>query len=121
MPRDRRAAPQARATSRRGGAVGARETADGGTFGANGARHSRAGHRPVCQAAYDELEHPRRVWVRLTQGRAGTLRRTGWRHYQDLGQSYAALPGYLHGYCGRSPWRRNGVRWCHWSATPRLR
>ena len=79
------------------------------------------GHRPVCQAAYDELEHARRVWVRLTQGRAGTLRRTGWRHYQDLGRPYAFLPGYLHGYCARSPWRRNGVRWCHWSATPRLR
>ena len=109
-PRERCAAAQARATSRRGGAAGARETADGGTFGANRAQHSRAEHRPVCQAAYDELEHARRVWVRLTQGRAGTLRRTGWRHYQDLGQSYAALPGYLHGYCGRSPWRRNGAR-----------
>ena len=117
-PRERCAAPQARATSRRGGAVGARETADGGTFGANGAQHSRAEHRPVCQAAYDELEHARRVWVRLTQGRARTLRRTGWRHYQDLGQSYAALPGYLHGYCGRSPWRRNGARSPAYHAEP---
>ena len=67
-PRERCAAPQARARSRRGGAVGARETADGGTFGANGAQHSRAEHRLVCQAAYDELEHARRVWVWLTQG-----------------------------------------------------
>ena len=24
----------------------------------------------------------------------------------------ASLPGYLHGSCGRSPWRRNGARWC---------
>ena len=28
----------------------------------NCAQHPRAGHRPVCQAAYDELEHARRVW-----------------------------------------------------------
>ena len=117
-PRERCAAPQARARSRRGGAVGARETADGGTFVANGAQHSRAKHRPVCQAAYDELEHARRVWVRLTQGRAGTLRRTGWRHYQDLGRSYASLPGYLHGSCGRSPWRRNGARSPAYHAEP---
>jgi DNA adenine methylase len=63
--------------------------------------HSRAEHRLAYQAADDELEHARRVWVRLTQGRAGTLRRTGWRHYQDPGRSYMSLPGYLRGYCGR--------------------
>ena len=51
-PRERCAPPQARARSRRGGAVGAWETADGGTLGANGAQHSRAEHRPVCQAGY---------------------------------------------------------------------
>ena len=39
--------------------------------------------------------------MRLTQGRAGTLRRTGWRHYQDPGRSYMPLPGYLRGYCDR--------------------
>lgn len=27
----------------------------------------------------DDLERARRVWVRLTQGRAGTMRTTGWR------------------------------------------
>ena len=70
------AAPRARARSRRGGAVGARETADGGTFGANGAQHSSAEHRPVCQA------------------------------------------GYLHGYCGRSPWRWNGARSPAYHAEP---
>ena len=31
------------------------------------------GHRPVCQAAYDELEHARRVWVRLTLWGARSL------------------------------------------------
>jgi DNA adenine methylase len=28
-----------------------------------------------------DLERARRVWVRLSQSRSGTLRRTGWRHY----------------------------------------
>jgi len=46
--------------------------------------HSRAEYL----AAYDldgagsDLERARRVWVILSQGRAGTLRRTGWRHQQ---------------------------------------
>lgn len=45
--------------------------------------HSRAEH----DASYgglsglDDLERARRVWVRLTQGRTGTMRKTGWRHY----------------------------------------
>ena len=47
-----------------------------GRFGANGAQHSRAEHRPVCQA------------------------------------------GYLHGYCGRSPWRWNGARSPAYHAEP---
>jgi DNA adenine methylase len=53
--------------------------------------HSRAEHQMAYQAADDELEHARRVWVR----------RTGWRHYQDPGRSYMSLPGYLRGYCNR--------------------
>ncbi len=63
--------------------------------------HSRAEHQLAYEAADDELEHARRVWVRLTQGRAGTLRRTGWLHYQDPGRAHVSLPGYLRGYCRR--------------------
>lgn len=45
--------------------------------------HSLAEFRDAedVDAPGDELEVARRVWVRLTQGRAGTLRNTGWRHY----------------------------------------
>lgn len=64
--------------------------------------HCRAEH----QAAYDidacdELETARRVFVQLTQGRAGTRRRTGWRHYVDPAGSSASMPSYLDGYAGR--------------------
>lgn len=64
--------------------------------------HSRAEH----QAAYereddlDDLERARRVWVQLTQGRSGTLLRTGWRHYvAPVGST--GMPDYLAGYVGR--------------------
>jgi len=65
--------------------------------------HSRAEH----QAAYeltdgpDDLEVARRVWVQLTQGRAGTRRRTGWRHHVAPHVSSTSLPGYLDGYVAR--------------------
>lgn len=65
--------------------------------------HSRAEH----QAAYDrndvdDLERARRVWVALTQGRGGSLRRTGWRHFQDPGaRGPASMPDYLTGYVER--------------------
>ena len=51
----------------------------------------------------DDLELARRVWVRLTQGRAGTLRPTGWRHYQDPNGTTVSMPGYLAGYLERMP------------------
>lgn len=65
--------------------------------------HSRAEH----QAAYDhdsdlgDLERARRVWVQLTQGRAGSRKRTGWRHYVNPGGSSIGMPDYLDGYVGR--------------------
>lgn len=65
--------------------------------------HSRAEH----QAAYDldvvdELERSRRVWVALTQGRGNTLRRTGWRHFQDPGsRGPTSMPDYLTSYVER--------------------
>jgi DNA adenine methylase len=65
--------------------------------------HSRAEH----QAAYDvdvddELERARRVWVCLTQGRGNTLRRTGWRHFQDPGRrGPTSMPDYMTSYVER--------------------
>lgn len=63
--------------------------------------HSRAEH----QAAYDrtdcdDLERVRRLWITLTQGRGGTLRRSGWRHYvQPTGAT--GMPAYLTSYIDR--------------------
>lgn len=63
--------------------------------------HSRAEQAAAYQPVEDELELARRVWVCLTQGRSGVLRRTGWRHYVDPGTSSASMPGYLDGYRDR--------------------
>ncbi|WP_327097125.1 hypothetical protein OIE68_45930 [Nocardia vinacea] len=49
----------------------------------------------------DELERARRVWVRITQSRTGTLRRTGWRHHVDPNGSGVSMPGYLAAYVER--------------------
>lgn len=49
----------------------------------------------------DELETARRVWVRLSQGRGGTQRRTGWRTYQAPRGSSIGMPGYLEAYVRR--------------------
>jgi len=64
--------------------------------------HSRA----EFEAAYgegdlDDLELARRVWVRLTQTRSGTLRRSGWRHYVAPAGCSMSMPGYLEGYRDR--------------------
>jgi DNA adenine methylase len=48
----------------------------------------------------DELEQARRVWVRLTQGRAGRFERTGWRHYVHPAGNHG-MPEYLAGYVER--------------------
>lgn len=64
--------------------------------------HSRAEHAGAFHPVdgLDELERARRVWVRLTQGRGGLLRRTGWRHYADPASS-SGMPDYLAGYVAR--------------------
>lgn len=50
----------------------------------------------------DELEVARRVWVMLTQGRGGTLRKTGWRHFQNPGsRGPTSIPDYLTAYVER--------------------
>jgi DNA adenine methylase len=45
--------------------------------------HSRAEYADAYEPASDEIEQARRVWVRLTQGRSGTLQRTGWRFSEN--------------------------------------
>lgn len=66
--------------------------------------HSRAEH----QSAYDltvedELERARRVWVLLSQGRGGSMRKTGWRYFSDPSGTSSPMPRYLQGYADRMP------------------
>ncbi len=65
--------------------------------------HSRAEHDLSYDLdVEDELELARRIWVRLTQGRGGTMRRTGWRHFQNPGvRSSTSMPDYLEAYAER--------------------
>ena len=66
--------------------------------------HSRVEYSRVRELGPlgDELEVARRVWVLLTQGRAGTLRKpTGWRHFVVPRGSSIGMPGYLDGYLAR--------------------
>lgn len=51
----------------------------------------------------DDLELARCVWVTLSQGRGGTLRRTGWRFYRNPGGTGSSMPDYLDGYVRRMP------------------
>lgn len=63
--------------------------------------HSRAEYWACYEPAEDELEIARRIWVNLTQGRGGQMRRTGWRFYQNGRSGGASMPEYLAAYCGR--------------------
>ncbi|AGM26812.1 D12 class N6 adenine-specific DNA methyltransferase [Mycobacteroides abscessus subsp. bolletii 50594] len=63
--------------------------------------HSRA-ERALAQeisSELGELEIARRVFVALTQGRSGSLTRTGWRH--DLRPVSTPMPVVLQRYAGR--------------------
>lgn len=63
--------------------------------------HSRSEQTAAYEPADDDLEVARRVWIQLTQGRSGTRRRTGWRHYVAPHRSNTSLPDYLDGYVER--------------------
>ncbi|MEU6647704.1 DNA adenine methylase [Saccharomonospora sp. NPDC046836] len=58
-----------------------------------------AAHKPADPG--DDLETARRTWCRLAQGRSGTLRQTGWRHYIDPAGSSTGMPGYMDAYVDR--------------------
>jgi DNA adenine methylase len=60
--------------------------------------HSRAELTDGWEPTTSEVERARRVWVRLAQGRGGTMRRTGWRHYVTTSGSSLGMPGYLEAY-----------------------
>jgi DNA adenine methylase len=63
--------------------------------------HSRAEYLTCYEPATDDLERARRVWVNLTQGRGGQMKRTGWRFYQDPRGSHSSMPEYLASYVSR--------------------
>jgi DNA adenine methylase len=62
--------------------------------------HSRAEYLACYEPATDDMERARRVWVNLTQGRGGQMRRTGWRYYADPSGG-ASMPSYLVAYVTR--------------------
>jgi DNA adenine methylase len=65
--------------------------------------HSRGEHQAAFnREALDEVERARRVFVLLTQGRAGQLVRTGWRNYVNASSSPSyGMPEYLTAYVER--------------------
>lgn len=65
--------------------------------------HSRAEYEASKDRPADlsDLERARRIWVKLSQGRTGTFKRTGWRHYIDPNGSTASMPAYLEAYVER--------------------
>lgn len=63
--------------------------------------HARAELTAAWEPTTDDVERARRVWIRLSQGRGGMMRRTGWRHYAATSGSSIGMPGYLEAYRGR--------------------
>lgn len=62
------------------------------------AEHAAASDRPDC---LDEVEMARRVWVRLSQGRSGRIRMTGWRNIVDPSRIGMSLPAQMLAYTER--------------------
>lgn len=63
--------------------------------------HSRAEYQAAYESAPDDLEQARRTWVVISQGRAGTLKRSGWRHSIAPQGRSGSIPGDLAGYVRR--------------------
>lgn len=65
--------------------------------------HGRAEHQAafVAEEGIGDVEVARRVWVRINQGRSGTLRKTGWRYYVNPGGTNLSMAGYLEAYVER--------------------
>lgn len=82
--------------------------------------HSRAELASTWDPTEDELELARRIWCRLAQGRSGTLRNTGWRHYIDPAGSSTSMPGYLEAYADRLAAAAERLRGVSLEALPAL-
>ncbi|WP_049575312.1 DNA adenine methylase [Streptomyces sp. SBT349] len=65
--------------------------------------HARVEQHDARQAADNDIEEARRVWVALTQGRSGGLNPTGWKRFTTSRGPTASMPGYLAGYLSRMP------------------
>lgn len=68
--------------------------------------HARAENATVLErlaSCDDDLERARLVWVKLSQGRGGTMRTTGWRYYRNPAGTGTSMSGYLAGYAMRVP------------------
>lgn len=64
--------------------------------------HSRLEHDHAYEGpGPDDLERARRTWVRISQGRTGTLRKTGWRYYIAPAGTSTSMPDYLDAYVDR--------------------
>ncbi|MDV7193359.1 DNA adenine methylase [Mycolicibacterium fortuitum] len=66
--------------------------------------HSREEYLAAKESLLDDLddvERARLIWVKLSQGRGGTLQNTAWRHYVDPAGSSVGMPQYLNGYVDR--------------------
>ncbi|MFI6819745.1 DNA adenine methylase [Micromonospora sp. NPDC050187] len=63
--------------------------------------HGRAEYAAAYEPASTDLERARRVWVQLSQSRAGQRTRTGWRHFVNPLGSSVGMPRYLAGYVDR--------------------
>jgi DNA adenine methylase len=63
--------------------------------------HSRTEYQKAYEASSDELERARRTWIVLSQGRAGTLKRTGWRCQVASQNRGNSVPQDLAGYISR--------------------
>lgn len=63
--------------------------------------------RVECAAAWPvpddvtDLERARRVWVKLSQGRGGQLRASGWRYHENPGGRSSSMPRTLAGYVAK--------------------
>lgn len=66
--------------------------------------HARGEHFSafdVDLSGLEDIEIARLTWVKIAQGRSGTLRKTGWRYFVDPKGSSKAMPGYLDAYVER--------------------
>ena len=63
--------------------------------------HSRAEYAAATEPAGDDLERARRVWVKLTQGRAGSLLPTGWRFSENPDGGHSGKTGHVSAYVRR--------------------